>query len=352
MAPRYLLVGQGLSGTLLSWFLYREGIPFLLIDEARPHTASHTAAGVINPVTGRRYHQSWMIDTIMPFAISTYHEMEQALQTKLVHEKTIIDFFPTPEARNLFVEKIGAGEAYLHAYPEQNDFNPYFQYEFGCGEIRPAYAIHVARLLSTWRNQLQEKGLLREEAFDTAALEVNRDGARYADLSVEKIIFCEGTAALANPWFERLPFAPNKGEALVVELEGPLYGHIYKKGMMLVPLPEENQYWLGSNFRWDTEDPSPTETFLLQAKALLDRWVKPSYRILEQRAAIRPATVERRPFVGLHPQQQAVGILNGMGTKGTSLAPFFANGLVQHLVQGLPLAVEADVRRFARILSR
>jgi hypothetical protein len=56
--------------------------------------------------------------------------------------------------------------------------------------------------------------------------------------------------------------------------------------------------------------------------------------------------------VGFHPLKPAIGILNGMGTKGASLAPFFAHHLVQHIVYGFPITAEADVHRFSRILSK
>jgi hypothetical protein len=54
----------------------------------------------------------------------------------------------------------------------------------------------------------------------------------------------------------------------------------------------------------------------------------------------------------LHPQFPSLGILNGMGTKGSSLAPFFANQLAQHLVHGFPIMEEADVKRFSKILTK
>jgi glycine/D-amino acid oxidase-like deaminating enzyme len=80
--------------------------------------------------------------------------------------------------------------------------------------------------------------------------------------------------------------------------------------------------------------------------------VKPPFRVLEHVASVRPATLERRPFVGFHPLHPAVGILNGMGTKGCSLAPFFARQLVRYIVDGTAILPEADVRRFSKILSR
>ncbi|HEY8971175.1 MAG TPA: FAD-dependent oxidoreductase, partial [Puia sp.] len=87
-------------------------------------------------------------------------------------------------------------------------------------------------------------------------------------------------------------------------------------------------------------------------EALLRDWLKPSFRILDHIASVRPATLERRPFVGFHPLHPPVGILNGMGTKGCSLAPYFAHQLVQHMTHGKPIRPDADVRRFTKILSR
>jgi len=67
---------------------------------------------------------------------------------------------------------------------------------------------------------------------------------------------------------------------------------------------------------------------------------------------LRPATLERRPFVGLHPLYPNVGILNGMGTKGCSLAPFFAKQLTGLLVSNTAIEPDADIKRFSRILSK
>ncbi|MBK9460916.1 MAG: hypothetical protein IPN94_16165 [Sphingobacteriales bacterium] len=41
-----------------------------------------------------------------------------------------------------------------------------------------------------------------------------------------------------------------------------------------------------------------------------------------------------------------VGIFNGMGTKGITLAPYFAQHFVNHLIHQQPLDVEVDVKRY------
>jgi glycine/D-amino acid oxidase-like deaminating enzyme len=81
-------------------------------------------------------------------------------------------------------------------------------------------------------------------------------------------------------------------------------------------------------------------------------WLKVPFKIVDHKASVRPANIERRPFVGFHPTYKNVGILNGMGTKGCSLAPFFAKQLADHIISGNEILVEADIKRFTKILTR
>jgi glycine/D-amino acid oxidase-like deaminating enzyme len=347
-----LIVGQGICGTLLSWFLHKEGKSFVVIDNAAENTSSKVAAGVMNPVTGRRYATTLMAEELLQFAAMTYKELGDYLGCSLLYAKSIIDFFPTPQMRNTFVDRISEDGTYLHPFPDQNLFNPFFNYDFGCGEIQPAYTVHLPLLLSAWRKTVQEQQRLRNEHFRLTALDVSDEKVQYDNITAEKIIFCDGVDGMNNPWFQLLPFSGNKGECLVIRCEGLNTAHIYKRGMLLVPLPEENLFWFGSNYIWDFEDTNPSDQFFQTASAVLQQWLKFPFEVISHKAAIRPATLERRPFVGFHPQHPSVGILNGMGTKGTSLAPLFANQLTQHIVHNLPLAPEADVQRFNRILSK
>jgi glycine/D-amino acid oxidase-like deaminating enzyme len=73
---------------------------------------------------------------------------------------------------------------------------------------------------------------------------------------------------------------------------------------------------------------------------------------LDHFASVRPATLERRPFVGLHPHFLQLGILNGLGTKGCSLAPYFAKELAQKLSGKGSVNPLADIQRFSKILGK
>ncbi|HMC99901.1 MAG TPA: FAD-dependent oxidoreductase, partial [Ferruginibacter sp.] len=110
--------------------------------------------------------------------------------------------------------------------------------------------------------------------------------------------------------------------------------------------------WVGSSYNWEFDNAYPSSAFRDTTEAALKEWLKIPFKIVDHYAGIRPATLERRPFVGLHPHQPNIGILNGMGTKGCSLAPFFAKQLVDHLLHNQPITPEASVSRFQRILSK
>jgi len=349
-----LIIGQGISGTFLSYYLQNEGKSFLVIDNNYSRSPSKIAAGIINPVTGRRLVTVWMVEDIMPFAWKAYQAIGHALGINAISQKSIIDFFPNPFMRESFLQKIETGDQYVHAYPEQNHFNNFFNYELGCGEIRPVYTAHLETLLPAWRSHLLKDNFLWEEDFEISHLKVEAEKIYYNDIVAEKIIFCDGTSSFDNPFFKRLPFAPNKGEALVVEIPGLPSQHIYKKNMLLTPLQEAgaNLFWIGASYIWDFDNANPTEAFRESTEQALRQWLKIPFTIVEHRSGLRPATLERRPFVGFHPLHPSIGILNGMGTKGCSLAPFFAKQLTDNLVYQLPIAKDADVNRFAKILAR
>ena len=347
----YLIVGQGLCGTWLSWFLTKENKTFVVVDNNESITPSKVSAGIINPVTGRRMVRVWMAEQVLAFAHDAYTDIGKFLDIIAISQKNLIDFFPNVHQRQVFLERIEEGENYLQSYPEQNQFNEFFNYSLGCGEIRSCYMAQLQNLLPAWRQHLLSNGRLLEETFAFEDLVINKQSIEYHNIHAEKIIFCDGLSSFENPFFKQLPFAPNKGEALIVEVPGLPPHHIYKKGFVVAPLEEGNLFWFGSNYQWEFAHANPTDEFYEQAQRHLQAWIRIPFKIVDHKASIRPATIERRPFVGLHPQQKNLGILNGMGTKGCSLAPWFANELVQNLVYNKEINPHADISRFQKILS-
>lgn len=148
-----------------------------------------------------------------------------------------------------------------------------------------------------------------------------------------------------------MPYAPNKGQAIIAEINNLPVTHIYKQGINLVPW-KDKLWWIGSTYEWNFTDSNPSPDFRQKVETHLQQWLKLPFTILDHMAAERPANMERRPFVGMHPIHNTVGLFNGMGTKGCSLAPYFAHQFTASLVNHEEMMPAADIRRFNRILSR
>jgi hypothetical protein len=346
-----LIVGQGLAGTWLGFWLYQSGITFRIIDKPNSDGASMRAAGLINPVTGRRMVTTWMIDELIPFSVNAYGEMGSFLQKSVIDEISVIDFFPSVQMLQAFQKRFEEDPAYLIPGDDREKYASSFWYDLGWGAISPCLLVKVEKILDGWREWLKKNQLLEESVFDFSKFHYNTEHIKYSDIQAGYIIFCDGKSSASNPYFEKLPFALNKGEAMLVEIEGLPQNLAFKKGMSLVPY-RENIFWLGSSYQWSFENDQPSDLFRIQAEDWLKHFVKLPYRVLEHFAAIRPATLERRPFVGFHPAFPQVGILNGMGTKGCSLAPYFAKQLVEKIAGTGPINPLADITRFERILGR
>lgn len=347
MKTDVLIIGQGICGSFLSRELGKAGLSYVVIDEERPDSASRAAAGLINPVTGRRMVTTWMIDELLPVVREAYGEVD----VSLLKPVSVVDFFPTPQMRQAFVKRHEEGGDYLRLPGDEHRWDELFRYDLGFGVIEPCYLVDMQGLLGAVRGGLAARGLLRNECFVAEDLVIGADFARYRDIESRWVIFCDGVSAAEQGYFSRLPFAPNKGEVLIIEATAlPRDGFVFKRGMSLTPW-RDGLFWLGSSYEWSFSDPRPTAAFRERTEALLRDWLRMPFRIVHHLAALRPATVERRPFVGLHPGCPVVGIMNGMGTKGCSLAPFFARQLVGLLARGEAVMAAVDVGRFRRVLG-
>lgn len=346
-----LIVGQGLAGTWLSWWLHQTDVSFRLIDKPDQDGASMRAAGLINPVTGRRMVTTWMIDELMSFAFTAYGEIGKSLDDSFIKEISLIDLFPSVQMLQAFNKRFDEDKTHLLPGEDREKYSAWFRYDFGWGEIRPCALVNVEGLLARWRIWLKKKDFLKESVFELSKLKTNDQGIEYSGEQYRYIIFCDGKSSAQNPLFEKLPFALNKGEGLLVEIDGLRGGFVFKKGMSLVPYGG-NKYWLGSSYEWSFGHDQPSANFRKAADDWLNNNLRRSYTILEHFASIRPATLERRPFVGFHPLYPQIGILNGLGTKGCSLAPFFAKQLVNKLTGGGTIDPLADINRFEKILRR
>lgn len=348
----YLIVGQGICGTLLSYYLRKAGKSVVVVDAPRQFTASKVASGIINPVTGKKWVTTWMAAQLLPFAAAAYTEIGRELGVKLLSEYDLFSFHTTPETQQLFEARIDEDDRWLYTVNNETPWDAFFHFHFGIGAVSPCYVIELQTLLHKWREQLVLDHALIGEEMDWNECIVTADSVTYKNITARKMICCSGAADIDNPYFTRLPFQLNKGEAIIASIPGLPRNHIYKHGVFnMVPWKDGDQFWIGSIFDREYKDESPTAAFRKQVEETLNRWLKLPFTITDHQAALRPATGGQKPFAGMHPLYPSLGIFNGMGSKGCSQAPYLAYELAQHLIAGAPLTPEADISRFKRILS-
>ncbi len=344
---KYLIIGQGIVGTWLSYFLQEKGISYKVVNDENISSASSVASGVMNPVTGRRIVQTWMIESVLPFAVDSYQAFQKNESVEIIKEAPIVLIHPSEQMYESFEYRLTHDNVYL-SKNNSEQWNTMFNTPYNSGQINSCYWIDLVAFLKLGR--LKMKAHYINAHFDYKDMTLLEKGIQWKNIIADHIIFCDGINSMQNPYFKTLPFAPNKGEALILKIEGLPAKNIYKNNVAIVPW-EKDLFWVGSTFEWSYSDSLPSIAFKEKMISSLEQFLKLPYTIVDHLVGIRPANTERRPFVGLHPKYPQVGICNGMGTKGCSLAPYFTDQLIAHIEQGTPIEKEADINRFAALLS-
>lgn len=345
----FLLIGQGLAGTLLAYFLAQAGKRVHVVDQYNKRAATQVAAGIINPITGRRYVKSWRVDELIPFARETYHALESKLDIAIYHERNILRTLFNSREENDWMARTGE-EGYEHYMLDRAGLKAYAEKTvpaYSYGEVRHSAQVDVGKLADAYRAHLREQNAITEERFDFEKLEIQEEGLRYGELEARTAVFCEGYRAKDNPFFNYLPFGGAKGEVLIARIPEAGFEKILKHRVFIVPL-QDGLYWIGSTYNWKYEDDSPTTEGRDYLEARLRDVLEAPFEIVEHRAAIRPAVKDRRPFLGRHPELPQLAIFNGLGTKGASLGPFWARRMADFLTENVKLEEAVDIGRFER----
>jgi glycine/D-amino acid oxidase-like deaminating enzyme len=343
----FLIIGQGIAGTLLSYELLRAGKSVLVIDNGDTKRSSLVAGAVINPMAGKHWTPSKDADVFILKAISTYHDLELLLNSNILKKTDLYVFHENEEGEDLFYEKQQQFPEYIsNVVDKELDFYA----PFGLGKIEGLWLVDAVQLLQQWKIYLQRKEAYEQQTFDLTALQLHEDKVVYGGIEAGKIIFCEGAFATENPFFSRLPFTPNRGEALLLDIPDLSRAHIYHRKLRLVPR-SDGLFWCGSNYKWNFDNLLPDEQWRETAIAELKSWLKMPFIVKDHIVAQRPTTAGQVPLIGIHPKHNAVAIFNGLGTRGFSAGPYWAESFAALLTNKINIMPEYDHLRFNKFFT-
>lgn len=344
-----IIVGQGLAGTLLAFELLKLGKSFVVIDQPGIACASSVAAGIINPLVFRRMTKSWRVDEAFSVMETAYHELEKLLNTSIYNRCRILKILDE-ESRISWKEKVMTNqlEDYLEVEPDFNYMRPHILTPFGVGIVKKAGRLDIQKLNLHFRRYLEKHNYLRTESFNLVCLDIKPQEVHYKDITARKIIFCEGQAVSFNPYFSSLKFKHSKGEILEVIIPNLPIDEIINGEVFLLPLGQHH-YKVGATYGWDELDENTTASARQELLTKLKTFVDAPVEIISQQAGIRPIAHDRKPVAGFHPHYPAVGILNGLGSKGALLGPWLAQQMADYLIEKTSsLPNEMNVKRYFR----
>jgi glycine oxidase len=335
------IIGQGLAGSLLGWACEKADVPFRIIDAGHRTAASRVAAGLINPLTGRRLALTWRFAEWRDEALACYRELETALGRPLVTEIRIRRLYRSPAERARFEARLSDPAA--ARWINSHDSNGLW--------TTGGAQVDTAALISGLRERWLARGWLREEtaAEDGAEREPVAPEplahARCQSTSADRIIWCTGAERVGV--FDFVPWERAKGEIISGELEGLEPGVLLSDGHWVLPGAGAHVR-VGATYDRAQLDTAPSEAARGELVQAALRLTGRTITLSSHGAALRVTTPDRRPVVGWHPSDATCGVFSGLGSKGALWAPALARQWLQLLQSGRPVEPEVNVARFAR----
>ena len=347
----FFIVGQGIAGTVLSHQLTQKGFSVKVFDTYKENSASRIAAGVYNPVAYRKLKMAQFAEFLIPEMNLYYPKLEKELGISFFKPmsflKLLTDF---EEFNNWHIQcAIKTNIPFMSPNICTDDFNKGLKNPYGAGQVLQSGVTNLAKLIDAWRTKLIEKDFFSDEKFSHANLKTNHEGYTYNEYLATKIIFCEGIGISNNPWFDWLPIQKFKGEVLEIHAPELNLNRMVNRGVFLLPIGN-NIFKVGATHDWRNVNETPTEDGKNELLEKLDKFINVPYTITKHSAGLRPASRDRHPYIGEHPENKNMFVFNGLGSKGVIMAPWLAKEFIKEIkTKNWPK--EFNIKRYTRFYN-
>jgi len=346
MEKKILIVGGGLAGLCLGAQLFRKNVSFQIWNSQTIPCASEKAAGLMNPVVVKRLLKTWMAEEVLPYNRAFYPEWERMTDSRFYAAIGLYRMFPNDLVEGEWNQRVGDGTLSEFLSPEIYSYSP--ESFTGPGlrgaDILQGSLVDCGIFVPAMRAFFMQHESFKIQTIDYSRILPQENGYLVNNEFFSEIVFCEGIQGLQNPWFGKLPLLPTKGELLYLDIPGLPREKEVMKGVFLAPLIQGG-FVCGSTYDWQFEDVEPTEIGKQKILEGLHQLTDKPYTITKHTACVRPASRDRRPFLGEHPKMKGMFVFNGLGTKGYMLAPYLSERLANLILKNIPLEREMSITR-------
>jgi glycine oxidase len=341
LLPKIHIVGQGLAGSILGYVLLKNGLEIRISDNGYKSSSSLTAAGMWHPLAFKNLHQSWLVDKLLPVADSFYYELETLLGLSFYHHVELVRFFPNILSANEWDERSQHPELVNYITDMQDPYvKKNYTQPFGHGVIKGSGWLNVPVFIYAMQKYFQQRGIYNHSEFDTNTIPEFKSG----DLQ-ELTIFCTGSGMVNHEIFSKILLRPNKGQVLTIEAPQMSLGRMLNFGKFLIPLGN-NLFRLGATYELENPNPNPTDEGRAEILSSFEKVSTSPYHVIDHKSGYRPATHDRKPVIGMLPDQPHIGTFNGFGSKGVMLIPYFAEEFASFLKGNSGIHPEVRLARY------
>ncbi len=337
-----IIVGGGIAGMLTAFSLLHNdsSVKLTLIDNGFHAAAWRIAAGIINPVAGKRIVKTANIDLLLSSLLDCNNTLHHLTGKHYFFPMPIVRVFRDQSEQLSWDKKIQKAD--YHAW-----LSPYSP------PLLPIHTPHGAGIIHGG-GRLDIVGLIHDiSAWLSAHCTIIHDtfSPKIPFSSEQIIIMCYGWEMMYSPYWSWLPFAPFKGEVLTVQMPPDFSStFILNNGTYFLPLANGTAR-IGATIEHDTLTYLPTEQARRELVADFVSMTNISPHIIAQHVGIRPGIEDRYPVIGSHPIHKNIMIVNGLGGRGALYAAFCAKSITDYIQHNNPVLPEYSVERYYHRLA-
>ena len=335
----FLIVGGGIAGRLLQMELEKRKCSTMVYDQKDGNECSMVAGGLANPLVGKYFTIGWRAREFFAGLDTYYQELESRLSATFFTPRTMKRIISSPGEQNIWLSK-----AHLEKYKGfcvfSNEEIEGLHTELGLLEVQQGGEMNAPRFLEA----CQQKLSTNFDFFDHEKLDMKNN--IYDDIHFSNIVFCEGYKVVNNPFFNKeVEIVPTKGELLEIETDLKPSGDIYL-GSVFIQHLHGRRWRVGATYERYNTTVTPTAMQKEDLMTKLEKKLTIPYTVVNHYCGVRPASLDRKPLLGVHPSYSNMFIFNGMGSKAVSLAPLLAREMCDFMIKNTPLHSEIDIKRF------
>ncbi|NQW42650.1 MAG: FAD-binding oxidoreductase [Bacteroidetes bacterium] len=334
-----LIIGGGISGICVAFELINMGKSFEIYNDDKLGGSSTVAAGIYNPMLPKHQKMAFNAAELYPSVGGFYSKIEKFAGSHFHFYSPINYIFNSTAEQNNWSILLETEKFAPFAKIETQKIDDYIKSPFGILSINHSGRVDTQKMIKNVYKKFNEMKVLKSTFFDESQIQHFEDFIDYQGTQFKNIIFCQGNYSSVD-----LKLKPAKGEILTIECHSNFNNLIPQQGIFMAP-DKPNVFKIGSTFEWQNLNNTPTEKGKNEIIEKFTNWYSGSYNITEHIAGIRPASHDRRPLVGKIPNKINSFVLNGLGSKGVALGPYYAKMLVNNIYYKTPIDKEVDVKR-------